>query len=158
MMFLQLLFHFVEKGGNRKGPIKASKQGGGPHPCFQSPKITVLTKQYAPVLCHTESTRHASTVVQKFLAALPSQILQNLLVVMLVNHFAWKNELLVNSACTVKNILQRTQMFWLISLPAGVERMGFPTARIAVWFLGHNINPGFVFCMANTVFPSLKQN
>jgi hypothetical protein len=58
--------------------------------------------------CQIESTRHASIVIQKFLAALPSQMLQNLLVVMLINHFAWKKELLVNSACTVRNVLQHT--------------------------------------------------
>jgi len=49
-------------------------------------------------------------------------------------------------------------MFWLVWLPADVERMGFPTAWTAVWFLGHNVNPGFVSFMTNTVFPSLKQN
>jgi hypothetical protein len=107
---------------------------------------------------HIESTRHAFTVIQKFLAVLLSQILQNLLVVMLVNHLAWKNELLLNSACTVKIVHQHALMFWHLSFPAGVERMEFPTARTAVWFLGRNVIPGFVSCMANAVFPSLKQN
>jgi hypothetical protein len=77
---------------------------------------------------------------------------------MLANHFAWKNKFLVNNACIVKNVRQHALVFQLASLSAGVERMGFSTDRTSVCFLGQNINPGFVSCMAYTAFPSLKQN
>jgi hypothetical protein len=95
-------------------------------------------KQCAPAHCHGESTSPGSAIVPDVFGGHAAPVIAKPPNGMLVNHLAWKNKFLMNSALSQKRLPTCSWCAnYLTWLSLDVERMGFSTKSPAVCFLGH---------------------
>ena len=114
-----------------------------------------------PTYCHSALVSHGpATIFQIFLADLLHQNLKNLPVYMMLNHLACSNKLLMNSDLVFKQDHQHAP-YVQTDLPHCVwiwRGWGLPLKGLLFGFWVITVYPGFLCCVCDAVFPSLKEN